>query len=387
MTPPSGAWEGPGSGNECGNGNRRRVALVHERFTEIAGSEHVVAQLARTWPDARIHVPFVRPGGVPPGLEPRVSTGPLQRPYDLTGHASYAPLLPLVPWALGRVGAGLGRVDVVVISHHAFAVAAAAADVPSVAYVHSPARWAWEPQFRRGESRSPAGRAALRGLAARARANEARWSGRPEVVVANSTAVRDRVRRWWGRDAEVAFPPVDTGYFTPGDGPKGDYFISVGRLVPYKRVDLAVAAAVSAGVRLLVVGEGRDMARCRARSGPGVEFLGRLPRDRMRDLVRGARALVMAGEEDFGIVPVEAMSAGTPVVALGRGGALDTVVPGVSGVLVDGEDDGEVVAGLAGALRQWDDSCYPASALARFAAGFSEDSFRARMAAIVDGVV
>lgn len=366
-----------------------RVALVHERLTDIAGSEHVVEQMALTWPEARIHVPFARPEGVPAGLESRVSTGPLQHAYDLVGDASYAPLLPLVPWAIRRADIIPADTDAMVISHHAFAIAAAAIEVPSVAYVHSPARWAWDPEFRRGETGSAAGRAALGLLAARAKANEVRWSPAPQQIVANSTAVRNRIRDWWGRDALVVHPPVDTTYFTPGDEPRGDYFISVGRLVPYKRVDRAVAAAVKAGVRLLVVGDGRDMERCVARSGPGVEFLGRLPRGEMRNLVRGARALIMPGEEDFGIVPVEAIAAGTPVLALGRGGALDTVVPGVSGELVDGDDqnDDVVVSALADAMRNWNDSAYSRSELAQFASDFSEAAFRERIAAVVDSVL
>ena len=129
------------------------------------------------------------------------------------------------------------------------------------------------------------------------------------------------------------------------------------------------------------------MDRCRARSGPGVEFLGRLPREEMREVIRGARALLMPGEEDFGIVPVEAIAAGTPVLALGRGGALDTVVPGVSGELVNGRDDDEVVHALARAMRSWDDASYSASGLARFAARFSEASFRSGISAVVDSVL
>ncbi len=376
--------------NALGAASGRRmpkVALVHERLTDIAGSEHVVEQMARVWPDARIHVPFSRPQGIPSGLGPRVRTGPLQAAYRMTGQASYAHLMPLVPSVLQRTAIDPEDTDVVVISHHAFAISGAAVDIPSVAYVHSPARWAWDQAFRHGESDSRAGRVALAVLAARARANETRWAHRPQIVVANSTAVRDRIRNWWGRDAEVLHPPVDTGYFTPGDAPRGDYFISVGRLVPYKRVDLAVAAAVAAGVRLVVVGEGRDMDRCRARSGPGVEFLGRLPRSEMRDMLRGARALVMPGEEDFGIVPVEAIAAGTPVLALGRGGALDTVIPGVSGELVNGRGDDEVIAALARAMREWNDSDYATSDLVAFAAGFSEESFRGRIAEVIERVV
>lgn len=364
-----------------------RIALVHERFTDIAGSEHVVAQMARVWPGAGIHVPFARPEGIPAGLGGRTVVGPLDRVDRLLGRRSYAPLLPAVPWALRRAAVEPGEVDAMVISHHAFAIAAAgAADVPAVAYVHSPARWAWERGFRRGEADGIGGRAALAVLAARARANERRWAPRLAGVVANSTVVRDRIRRWWDRDATVIHPPVDTGYFTP-DGTKGDYFVVVGRLVPYKRVDLAVAAAVRAGVRLLVVGSGRDEARCRARGGPGVEFLGRLPRDEMRAILRGARAFLMPGEEDFGIVCVEAMAAGTPVIARGRGGALDTVVPGVGGILVDADDDEDVIIGMAEAMREFDDSSLPPAGLADYASRFSEAAFRARISGVVGGFV
>lgn len=366
-----------------------QVAIAHERWTDVAGSEHVIRQLAGTWPGSSVHVPFARPHLIPDDLRGRFHTGPLQRLYDATRQRTYAPLLPLVPSALPRGSLRTVEMDALVVSHHAFALAAVAAaehaDVPSVAYVHSPVRWAWDHRFREDESRGRLGAAALALLAARARTNERRWAPRVTRIVANSTAVAQRVEQYWQRAATVVHPPVDTDYFRPDPAVgKGDYFISVGRLVPYKQVPLAVAAAVEAGVRLVVVGEGRDMDRARALAGPGVEFRGKLPRGQMRDLVRGARALLMPGEEDFGIVPVEAMASGTPVIALNRGGALDTVRPGLSGELVPGDSREEIIANLAEALRTFDDSRYRRVELVEWAAGFSEGTFRRRMAEVVD---
>ncbi|MGD7003479.1 glycosyltransferase [Corynebacterium halotolerans] len=366
------------------------IAIVHERWTDIAGSEHVVRQLAQTWPTAAIHVPFAKPELVPADLADRFRTGRLQGAYRALREKTYAPLLPLVPTALrrGSLAQDTGA-DAVVVSHHAFALAAVGAlDVPSVAYVHSPARWAWDAQLRRGEASGLLSGAALRMLAARAKANELAWAPQVTGIVANSTAVRERIRHRWDRDATVVHPPVDTTYFQPGPGPaRGDYFISVGRLVPYKQVPLAVAAAVRAGVRLIVVGDGRDLARAQSLAGPGVEFRGRLPGEEMRELIRGARALLMPGEEDFGIVPVEAMACGTPVIALGRGGALDTVRPGVTGELVAGDTDEEVVANLAAALRDFDDTRYTTARLTAWAGEFSPANFRRKMADVVAGVL
>lgn len=369
-----------------------RVAIAHERWTDVAGSEHVIRQLADTWPGASVHVPFARPDLIPADLRDRFHTGPLQVPYRALRQRTYAPLLPLVPQALRWGSLRKADMDALVVSHHAFALAAVgaaeAADVPSVAYVHSPARWAWEARFRENESRGQLGATALALLAARARGSERRWAPRVTRIVANSSAVAQRVEQYWDREATVVHPPVDTDFFRPDPAvQKGDYFISVGRLVPYKQVPLGVAAAVRAGVRLVVVGDGRDMERARALAGPDVEFRGRLPGEEMRDLIRGARALLMPGEEDFGIVPVEAMACGTPVIALNKGGALDSVRPGVSGEHFAGDTPEEAVSNLAAALRDFDDSRYRQDALVDWAAGFSEAMFRRRMAEVVDEVL
>ncbi|MGJ0118230.1 glycosyltransferase [Williamsia sp. MIQD14] len=364
-----------------------RIALVHERLTEIAGSEHVVEQLAVEWPDARLRVPIADPDAVVDVLRGRVDVSRLDALHRAIGRRTYAPLLPLVPSALRR--SDVGDVDAVVISHHAFAVSAvhAAGDIPTIAYVHSPARWAWDREMRAGEASGPAGRAALAALAAVARRAESGGAPRLTAIVANSTEVADRIERWWGREAVVIHPPVDTERFALDPSvTRGDHFLLAGRLVPYKRPDLAVRAARLAGVRLVVAGSGRWQSLCESLAGPETTFLGRVDDAEMTRLQHTARALVMPGVEDFGIVPVEAMAGGTPVIAVDEGGALDTVVPGVSGTLVPHGSDDEVVTRLAEAMTTFDDGALDPVVIARHADTFSRSAFRRSMRTLVDSV-
>lgn len=360
------------------------VAIVHERFTEVAGSEHVVAQLSREYPGARVHVPIARPGGTPAGLPAAPVTTWLDPLYRWGGCRTYAPLLPLLPAAFR--GMELGEADVVVASHHAFATQVVhATQAPVVAYVHSPARWAWDPTLRAGEGGGALGARALDVLSARTRRDESRAAPRLAAVVANSAAVAERIQRWWRRTAVVVHPPVDTEFYTPDSSvPREDFVLLAGRLVPYKRPDLAVIAAQRADVPLVVAGDGRFLERCRALAGPRTTFLGRVSDHQLRDLHRRSRALLMPGVEDFGIVPVEAMACGTPVLALGAGGALDTVRAGLSGRLIAPGEDEAVVAGLIAVLRSHDLGDYDPAAVRRHAETFSRAEFRTRMRAVVD---
>ncbi|SIR63398.1 glycosyltransferase [Williamsia sterculiae] len=367
--------------------NASRVALVHERLTEIAGSEHVVEQLAIEWPDARLYVPIADDAAVVDVLKGRVEVTGLDRLHRMIGRRSYAPLLPMVPTVLRR--RDFGDVDAVIISHHAFALSAvhAAGDIPTVAYVHSPARWAWDPAMRAGEASGAAGKTALAGLAAVARKTESDAAHRITKVVANSTEVAERIRRWWGRESVVVHPPVNTERFVLDPGTRrGDHFLLAGRLVPYKRPDLAVRAARLAGVKLKVAGSGRLQELCEGLAGPETEFLGRVSDATMLEAQRTARALIMPGVEDFGIVPVEAMACGTPVIAVGEGGSLDTVVPGLSGELVDNGSDDAVVERLAAAMRGFADTDYDPRRIADHAATFSQANFRRAMREVVDSV-
>jgi glycosyltransferase involved in cell wall biosynthesis len=366
-----------------------RVALVHERFTEVAGSEQVVEQLCAQWPDARVHVPIARASGIPDGLSTAPETTWLDRVYHLSGERTYAPLMPLMPRVFRHMS--IRDVDAVIISHHAFATQAAmVTSAATIAYVHSPARWAWDATLRGGEAGGRMGSMALTMLAATARRAELAAAPRLDRVLANSAAVAERIDRWWHRDdAVVVHPPVDTEAFTPDPSvDKEDFFLLAGRLVPYKRPDVAIAAANAAGVRLVVAGDGRSSDYCRSLAGPTVTFLGRVSHEHLVGLHRRARALVMPGLEDFGIVPVEAMACGTPVLALAAGGALDSVLPSVTGQLIPaGRSDDDLIANFAAAMRDFDNSDHDPVLTRKHAETFSRRAFRDRMQEVVDDVV
>ncbi|UGT62764.1 glycosyltransferase [Nocardia asteroides] len=364
-----------------------RIAIVHERFTEYGGSEAVVGEFARAWPRARVFAPLVDPAAAPDIAHPpwdTIETTWLNRLHAATGRRSHAPLLPLVPRALR--GLPLREFDAVVISHHAFAVQAAlATDAPAIAYVHSPARWAWDPAFRAREAGGPLGRAALATLGVLARRAELAAAPRLTGVVANSRAVADRVRDWWGLPASVVHPPVRLDRFAPDASiPREDFLLFAGRLVPYKRPDLAIRIAQRTGRRLVVVGDGRYRRQLEALAGPETTFLGAAPDDVLVDMYRRCGALLMPGVEDFGIVPVEAMACGAPVLAVGSGGALDTVLPGLSGAHVPPGDDDAVVDGFAEVIGAHDITTYAPAAVRAHAETFGPEAFRAKMVAVVD---
>ncbi|WP_280409947.1 glycosyltransferase [Nocardia brasiliensis] len=357
-----------------------RVAVVHERFTEFGGSEAVVGELAETWERTEVFAPIVDPAGVRAPLTSVHDTW-LSRAYAVTGRRSHAPLLPFAPRALRRLPLA-HRFDAVVISHHAFATQAAfAADVPVLAYVHSPARWAWDKDFRAQEAGGPAGRLALSALGRLARRAELRAAPRLSRIVANSRAVAARVHNWWGLPATVVYPPVRIDSFTPDTAvAREDFFLFAGRLVPYKRPDLAIRAAQRAGRKLVVLGDGRFRAQLESLAGPETTFLGATSHDVLVDTYRRCRALLMPGVEDFGIVPVEAMACGAPVLAVDRGGALDTVRPGVTGEHVAHGADETVVDNLAAAMRGCTPADYRTEAIRAHAETFSPTAFRAGMA-------
>jgi glycosyltransferase involved in cell wall biosynthesis len=329
-----------------------RVVLVHDWLTGMRGGEKVLESLCRLFPTAEIVTLLHAPGSVSALIENRrVRTSLIQRlPRAKDWYRHYLPLFPAVVELLDLDDADL----VISTSHCAAKSVIRSGRAFHVCYCHSPMRYAWD-QFdayfgpeRLGRWRS----AAMRPVMARL----ARWdrstAHRVDRFLANSQYVAARIARYYNRSATVLHPPVDTQFFTPGGGRPAPFFLVVSALVPYKRIDLAVRAAARVGVPLKIAGTGPDRARLEALAGPSVEFLGTVDDDTLRTLYRQALAVVLPGEEDFGIVPVEAMACGRPVVALGRGGARETVIDGQTGILVDAATPEALADGLDRAGRQ-----------------------------------
>lgn len=216
-----------------------------------------------------------------------------------------------------------------------------------------------------------------------------RTSDRVTHFIAISKTVQDRIRECYGRDSVVIYPPVDTEFYTPSAVPREDFFLVVSALAPYKRFDLAIEACRKLGKKLVVIGSGQDAAKLRATAGPGIEFLGWQPDEVIRDHLRRAKALLFPGEEDFGIVPLEAQACGCPVIAFGRGGATETVRalgdgPDPTGVLFDEQ----TVESLAEAIERFerDADRFDPRAARRQAMRFRKDRFESELFAYLDGV-
>ena len=233
-------------------------------------------------------------------------------------------------------------------------------------------------------TKRPVPRLALSALGGLARRGELRAAPRLSHVMANSRAVAARIQDWWGLPSTVVNPPVRIDRFTPKlSTPREDFYLLAGRLVPYKRPDLAIRAAQRAHCRLVILGDGRFREHLGTIAGPETTFLGAASDEVLQDMYRRCRALLMPGVEDFGIVPVEAMACGTPVLALGEGGALDTVLPGVTGEHIQPGTDDDVIDHLASVMRDFNPADYDPRVIAAKAAAFSPEIFRARVAEAV----
>ena len=324
----------------------RRIALVHEWFTprSSGGSEQVVQAIDAllTAVDRQPQLAALvdgesrRPGS---WLERRsVLTSPIQRlPWGVSHVQQYLPLLPL---AIEQID--LGAAELVISSSHLVAKGVLTApDQLHVSYVHTPVRYAWD-QMHAYLKRSALARRGLGPLIRWQLHALRQWdqlsAQRVDHLIANSRFTARRIRKFWGQQAEVVHPPVDVGRFR-WNAPRDDVYLCLCRLVPYKRVDLVVEAFNRLQLPLLVVGDGPERARLQALAGPTVTLLGRQSQQQVGALLARCRAYVYAGLEDFGIAPVEAMASGAPVIALGRGGLLDTVrcassgMPNATGVL------------------------------------------------------
>jgi glycosyltransferase involved in cell wall biosynthesis len=359
-----------------------RVAVIHDWLTGMRGGERVLEAICELVPHAALFTLLYVPGKVSPTIarhEPRTSF--IQRLPRAERYYRY--YLPLFPLAVEQFN--LDRFDLVLSSSHCVAKSVIApAGARHLCYCHTPMRYAWD-QFEHYFGAGRVGRAShlARPILRRLARWDAATSGRPDRYVANSQYVAQRIRRYYNRAASIVHPPVDTTFYTPLDISPEPFCLIVSALVPYKRVDVAIAAASRVRMPLKIVGEGPERERLEASAGPGVEFLGRLPDEQVRDLYRRATAVLVPWEEDFGIVPVEAHACGRPVVALNRGGVLDSVQHGLNGLLVD-DDSEEAWVEALDRVRHTD---FDARAIRAGAERFSRPRFQQEFLAAVQALV
>jgi glycosyltransferase involved in cell wall biosynthesis len=242
-------------------------------------------------------------------------------------------------------------------------------------------RHAWEPRFLEGET-GPVPPALLKPMLARLRRQDLAASARPDHFVANSQHVANRISKYYGREARVIHPPVDVEPLLSMPRDDDGYYLYLGRVIPYKRPDLAVAACRQLGRRLIVAGGGRATDRLRKIAGPDTEFRGAVTDEEVRELLGGARALLFPGEEDFGIVPVEAQAAGTPVVAYGVGGARESVIDGETGVLFDEQSE----SALVNAIERLEASALSEAPIRDNARRFAPKRFKDEFAAFLEEI-
>jgi glycosyltransferase involved in cell wall biosynthesis len=358
--------------DEALRGSFRRSAIVHDWLTIPGGSEKVLLELLELLPDADVFTSVYDPDRWPAELrERRVHVSFLDRVPG--AHRHYPKLLPLMNMAFESFD--LSGFDLVVSSSHSCAKnVLTGPETLHVCYCHTPMRHAWEPRHLAGEL-GPGSMLAARMMLGRLRRDDLSGATRPDVFVANSTHVAARIRKHYRRDAVVVHPPVDVERHLYRPRREEDYYLVLGRVVPYKKVELAVGACATLGRRVKVVGEGRGLDVARAAAGPGAEFLGFVPDAEVDALLSGARGLLFPGEEDFGIVPVEAQAAGVPVIAYGEGGIRDTVVENETGVF----HAEQTVTSVASAILQAESMRFDEYRLRANARRFGRARFRAEM--------
>ncbi len=360
-----------------------RVALVHDWLTGMRGGEKCLEVLCRRWPDAPLYTLLHKRGAVAPVIEERPIHPSFFR-FLPKVERYYRYLLPLMPLAARWK---LPACELVLSLSHCVAKAAAPPPgVPHVCYCFTPMRYAWH---MRGAYFDRDGHRGLKGalrdrLLERLRNWDRATASRVSHFVAISDTVRHRIRECYGRDSRVIYPPVDTDFYTPAPVPREDFYLVVSAFAPYKRIDLGVEVCSRLDRPLVVIGQGQDEARLRRLAGPKVQFLGWQSDEAIRDHLRRCKALMFPGEEDFGIVPVEAQACGAPVIAFGRGGATETVSPSTGVLFAE-----QKVDCLAEALCSFEaeaDRFDPAAAR-RNAQRFNRHRFAQDLFALVDEVL
>ncbi|MEW4568804.1 glycosyltransferase [Tautonia sp. JC769] len=361
-----------------------RAALVHDWLTGMRGGEKCLEILCRAFPDAPLYTLIHDRGRMSPAIESMsIRTSPLQRIPGVLRH--YRHLLPLMPLAARSWRPE--SVDVVISLSHCVAKAVRVPPgVPHLCYCFTPMRYAWDGRaaYLDGWSGKPVRKAMAGAALDRLRAWDRATARGVSQFVAISETVRRRIARCYGRDSRVIPPPVDTDFYTPDPAARRDGpYLCVSALVPYKKLDHAVAACSASGRPLVVIGSGPERARLEKQAGPSVRFLGWQSDEVIRDHYRRCRALLFPGEEDFGIVPAEALACGAPVIALNRGGVAETVDPRVGWLFDEPGPEAlcRAIEGFEAAGRPHDPSL-----ARRKAEALAPDVFRDRLLGLIDEI-
>jgi glycosyltransferase involved in cell wall biosynthesis len=367
-----------------------KVALIHDWLTGMRGGERCLEGLCAIFPEADLFTLLHNPGSVSPLIEDRrIFTSALVGLPGFRRHYRY--YLPLMPSAIEAFD--LGDYDLVVSSSHCVAKGVLPRpDALHIAYLHTPMRYAWDqwPQYAR--TMHPLMRAIASPVLSSLRSWDVASSPRVNRFVANSGFVAQRIQRYYGRTATVVHPPVRTAYFDLERTP-GDQYLIVSAMVPYKRLDLAIATFNRLKRPLKIVGDGPMLATLRAQAGPHISFTGWLPDEALRECYSTCRALVQTATEDFGIVSVEAQAAGVPVLALGRAGALDTVLPLQTSPNLVGTQrptgvffDEQTPESLEQAVRRFEhnEEIFDPARIRAHARQFDEAVFETRMREVID---
>jgi glycosyltransferase involved in cell wall biosynthesis len=355
-----------------------RAAIVHYWLVNRRGGEKVLEALCRLLPDADIYTLFCDPATLGPELRGRRIVTSFLNPL----RRWYRSLLPLMPMALECFD--LRSYDLIVSSESGPAKGVITpAGARHVCYCHTPMRYLWDQYagYRNEWTRSAVKRALMTPLTSRLRIWDFASAQRVDEFVANSDNVRRRIWKTYRREAEVVYPPVEVESFYCK--PAEDYFLIVSELVPYKRIDMAVRVFSKSGMRLRIAGAGPEYRSLKSIAGPNIEFVGRVPDWELRGLYARCRALLLPGEEDFGITPVEALASGKPVIALGRGGVLETVPERrpTAGVFYSEASD-DLLADAIARFQAIESQVRPME-LQRHARRFSPDEFARGMSAIL----
>jgi glycosyltransferase involved in cell wall biosynthesis len=364
---------------EVGGPRAPKIALVHHWLVTMRGGERVFEAIAELFPSAEVFTLVCDRLKVSRTLqERRIHSSLLQRlPRARQWYPYYLPLFPIVT---SRID--LRKYDLIVSSDAATVKGVRAGDVPHICYCHTPMRYVWQGYDTYRRTAGPLGRYALQAL----RKPLCEWdfnaAQRVTKFVANSRNVQKRIQECYGRDSSVIYPPVDTELFNIAEGNgagAAETFLTVSHLTPHKRVDLLVDAFNRCRRRLTIIGDGPERSRLEQRAGANIRFLGAQPDDAVVRAMQQCRAFVFAGEEDFGIVMAEAHASGKPVIALGRGGAMEIVEAGKTGIFFEDQ----TVESLLDALHQFDRSTFSPAVIRESALRFGRDRFLREIAEVV----